>query len=111
MEDSDPSNIAYGRLENSFGVLILEWEGSLERGTVVPLTGELVIVPDGHSLERERLCITEGIFGVVPEAQQPPDGLLFRYRISGARLEEDCSGAEVELELDGCWYRENMLLP
>jgi hypothetical protein len=59
----------------------------------------------------ETVCITEGIFGAVPESQQPPDAMLFRFQITGARLGEDCTGEELQAALDGCWYRDNLVLP
>lgn len=111
MENSDPSNIVRGRLNNAFDLIALEWEGSLTRGVAVPLTGDVIVVPEGHSLADQSVCITRGVFGAVPEAQQPTDGLLFRFRIDGVRGGADCAGAEIEAELEGCWFRTNMTLP
>ena len=109
-EHSLPTNIESGRLQDQFDQVILEWEGSLSIGGIKDLTGTIAI-RDEHSLAGETICITEGVFGPVPQEMQPEEGILYRFLVTGARMGADCSGDTVSVDLDGCWYRDNTYLP
>ena len=58
------------------------------------------------------LCITEGDIGVLPAVYyRQGDGRPLSFRITGARLGADCSGAELDVALYACLYRTSSYIP
>ena len=93
----------------SFAALNLTWSDPLAEDTAIPLTGKSLIVPKGHPLADQSLCIVKGKFGS-PTLHSGDPGRQFLFEISGAML-GDCSGRDVPILVHGCLIRTNTYFP
>jgi hypothetical protein len=86
---------------------------NLAKGVTSKLIGGTFWVPEGQPGGGRDYCITQGVFGPLPADEQPtaPDTAAFKFRIDAAYAEADCSGGPVEVDLRGCIYRNNGLIP
>ena len=94
----------------SFAAIHLTWSDPLAEDTAIRLTGATVIVPAGHPLEGQVLCITEGKFGS-PTVKPGDPGRQFLFEITGTTLGLDCSGRDVPIHVHGCLIRTNTYFP
>jgi hypothetical protein len=56
-------------------------------------------------------CMEAGDFAIEPLADASAIGRLFRFRITGGKQGQHCSGSDVDVDLRGCFYRTTTSLP
>jgi hypothetical protein len=90
--------------------LDLRWATRILEGSSQALTGGVILLPQDHPLG-PWLCITAGDIGVFPVIYEPDAGRVIHFRVTGGRLDADCTGEEVETDLKGCLYRTTPYIP
>jgi hypothetical protein len=92
--------------------LVLKWAQTIVEGQGTPLTGGKLWLPEDQPMGGQFLCITQGDLGALPAVYYSEgDGRPFRFRITGARLGEDCTGPQVNVALYSCLYRTSSYIP
>lgn len=89
--------------------LSLTWTAPIAEDVVVDLVGLSIMVPKGHSLAGEDLCITSGRFGS-PSMKPTDEGRQLLFTITGA-LRGGCSGTPIPISLGGCVLHTNKYFP
>lgn len=105
----------YQALSSADGAVVypldLKWSPYIGEGQSAMLTGGWVLFPDGQPMANQFICATRGDFAIEPLADASAIGRLFRFRITGGKQGQKCTGSDVVVDLKGCFYRTTTSLP